>query len=99
MYDPHNELQRKLLAFVYTPIVQRECDTFVTIWNTHRIWEQKDLQLPTGVLHHMFSSPEKYGGVQDWFQIQTEHIKEVADLSNVLEETTEFLDEEFITDV
>ena len=28
-YDPHNALDRQLLAYVYVPIIQRECDIFV----------------------------------------------------------------------
>ena len=28
-YDPHNILDRQLLAYVYIPIIQRECDIFV----------------------------------------------------------------------
>ena len=43
-----------MLAFVYIPVVQKECDIFVENWNSHRIREQKDLNLPTGILDHVF---------------------------------------------
>ena len=36
-YDPHNLQHRKTLAYVYIPIIQRECDIFVENWNSHRI--------------------------------------------------------------
>ncbi len=60
-YDPQNLLDRKLLYYVYKPIIERECLIFVEYWNSHRIREQKDLVLPTGIPNHMFSFPEKYG--------------------------------------
>ena len=34
-YDPANERDRQLLAYLYIPVVQRECDICVTMWNSH----------------------------------------------------------------
>ena len=30
-YDPHNNLYRQVLAYIYIPVVQRECDIFINI--------------------------------------------------------------------
>ena len=48
-YDPHNALDRQLLAYVFIPIVQREIDIFVKCWKSHRIGGQENLEIPTGV--------------------------------------------------
>ena len=34
IYDPHNLVDRKLLAFVFIPVIQRECEIFKSLWNT-----------------------------------------------------------------
>lgn len=84
-YDPHNMLDRQLLAYVFIPVVQRECDIFVSNWNTHRIREQKNLLLPTGVPNHMFSFPENYGGTQSGIPVSREQLREVAEISGLLD--------------
>ena len=53
-------------------------------WNTHRIREQKNLLLPTGVPDHMFSFPEQYGSTQCGIPICPEHLREVAEVSGLL---------------
>ena len=63
-YDPHNAEHRQLMAYVFIPVIQRECNIFVSNWNTHRIREQKNLLLLSGIPDHMFSFPEQYGGTQ-----------------------------------
>ena len=45
----------------------------------HRIREQKNLLLPTGVLDHMFSFPKQYGSAHCAISIQEEHLREVTD--------------------
>ena len=55
-------LDKQLLAYVFLPIVQRECDIFVKYWNCHRIRGQDKLEIPAGIPDHMFSFPEQYGG-------------------------------------
>ena len=55
-------LLRDLLAFIFIPVIQREIDIFCNeIWNTHRIRQQKDTQMPKGVSDHVFNFPEIYG--------------------------------------
>lgn len=36
-YDPQNHQHRQLMTYVFTPVIQRECDKFVSNWNTCRI--------------------------------------------------------------
>ena len=51
-----------LLAFLLTPVIQKQLDTFQdTIWNTHRIRAQKNTVLPDGVPNHIYNFPECYG--------------------------------------
>ncbi|XP_067048999.1 uncharacterized protein [Acropora muricata] len=49
-YDPHNDSDRLLLAFIMVPLIQKELDIFrETVWNSHRIRAQRDTALPYGV--------------------------------------------------
>ena len=86
LYNPHNLSHLKILVFVYIPVVQKECDIFVESWNSDRIREQKDLDLPTVIPDHVFSFPESYGGTKDGFQVSVDLLREVAELSEVLQE-------------
>ena len=52
---------RKVLAFIFIPVIQREMNTFIDMWNSHRIRHQKDTLLPDGVPNHIYNFPEKYG--------------------------------------
>ena len=92
-YDPHNERDRKMLGFIYVPIIQRECDIFAENWNDHKIRKQKGLELPVGKPSHMFNFPENFGGFKDGFAISNENLREVAEASNVLEEQVNYLNE------
>ena len=60
-YDPHNNLHRQVLAYVYILVVQRECDIFINIWISNRIRSQGK-KVQTGIPDHMFEFPEVYGG-------------------------------------
>ena len=84
MYNPHNLYHRKILGFVYIPVVQKECDIFVENWNSNRGKEQKALHLPTGIPDCMFSFPENYGGTKDSFQVSLDLLREVAEVSEML---------------
>ena len=53
-YDPLNSTDRQLLAYVFIPIVQRECDICVKYWNSHRIHGQDKVEISTGVPEHVF---------------------------------------------
>ncbi|KAK3749360.1 hypothetical protein QZH41_001510 [Actinostola sp. cb2023] len=61
-FDPHNDTDRMLLAFIMVPLIQKELDVFrETVWNTHRIRAQKDTVLPDGIPDHIYNFPEQYG--------------------------------------
>uniref|UniRef100_A0A7M5TW25 Integrase core domain-containing protein n=1 Tax=Clytia hemisphaerica TaxID=252671 RepID=A0A7M5TW25_9CNID len=61
LYNPHDQIDRDLLAFIMVPCVQRELDEFKDIvWNTHRIRRQKHTLLPDGIPNHIYQFPEKY---------------------------------------
>ncbi len=66
-YNPHDDDHRNMLAYVFIPVIQKECDKFVNVWNTHRIRKQKGVELPTGIPNHMYSLPEKYLGCHKGF--------------------------------
>ena len=57
----------------------------MNIWNSH---EQDNLFLPTGVPNHMFSFPENYGGQNLGIPVSNDQLKEVAELSGLLELTS-----------
>ena len=58
-------LIRDLLAFIFIPVIQKEIDVFYKCtWNTHRIGQQKDAQMPKGIPDHVFHFPEIYGHEQ-----------------------------------
>ena len=84
--DPHVALDRQLLAYVFIPIVQRECDIFVNYWNSHRIRGQDKLEIPAGVPDHMFSFLEQYRGTNMGIPLSKDELREVADVSGVMDE-------------
>ena len=85
-YDPHSALDRQLLAYVFIPVVQRECDIFVRYWNSHRIRGQDKLEIPAGVPDHMLSFPEQYGVTNLGIPLGNDELIEVAELSGVMDE-------------
>lgn len=92
-YDPHSALDRQLLAYVFIPVVQRECDIFVRYWNSHRIRGQDQLEIPAGVPDHIFSFPEQYGGTNMGIPLHKDELKEVAELSGVMDgDVFDFID-------
>ena len=98
VYDPHNLVDRKLLAFVFSPVIQRDCEIFMRLRNTHRIRQQKGLALPTGIPNHMYSFPENYSAIKGGFSLKREDIREVAELSGILEAPVDYLDAELRED-
>lgn len=84
-YDPHSVLDRQLLAYVFIPVVQRECDIFVRYWNSHRIRVQDKLEVPAGVPDHIFSFPGYYRGSNMGIPLHKDELREVAELSGVMD--------------
>ncbi|ESP03486.1 hypothetical protein LOTGIDRAFT_171423 [Lottia gigantea] len=62
-YDPENEVDRKLLSFVFIPVIQKEFDIFrQTVWNNHRGRKNRNKDLPCGIPEHIYLYPEQYVG-------------------------------------
>ena len=78
-YDPNSVTDRRSLACVFIPVLQRECDMFKTLGNSHRIRNKQGLELPTGIPGHMFQFQENYGAEDKSFAINTDAIREAAD--------------------
>jgi len=92
-YDPLNSTDRQLLAYVFIPVVQRECDIFFKYWNSHRIRGQVKVKIPTGVPEHMFSFPEQYGGKNMRIMLSKDQLTEVAEVSGVMDgDAFDFMD-------
>ena len=60
-YDPEDEEDRNMLAYVYVPIVQREIDLFVELWNNSRNRLQRNTLMPDGIPNVIHSCPEECG--------------------------------------
>ena len=92
--------QRHALAYVFLSTIQRECDTFVDLWNSHRIRSQNNLELTNGIPNHMFSFLEQYGGTQNVIPVTTQFLQELSTQSalSVDNRSTvyDFMDEEFL---
>ena len=94
-YDPHNISDRQILAFVYIPIIQRECEVFVNYWNSHRIRYQENLEIPTGVPEHIFDFPDQYGGMNMGTHVAQDQLQGVAEVSGVMSANVfDFIDED-----
>lgn len=86
---------RKLLAFIYIPVIQKQLDIFrEKIWNSHRVRKQNGKELPTGVPEHIFTFPRNYGGDDYGCPVSEQQLEEVAEVSGVLIGTDDFLDAE-----
>ena len=84
-YDPHKYTDKQRLAYDYIPIVQHECDIFVSMSNSYRIRKQANLALPTGIPDHMFSFPDRHGGHEMGLPLSADNLKEVTEASGILE--------------
>ncbi|XP_028412940.1 uncharacterized protein LOC114535818 [Dendronephthya gigantea] len=91
-YDPNNETDRNLLAFVYIPVVQKEMDIFrETVWNSHRVRYQRHTQLPKGIPNHLYSFPQQYGAEDCGLPVTHQALDEVAEISGVMDVGDDFL--------
>lgn len=85
-----------MLAYNYIPVIQKELNVFrASVWNSHRIRKQNNKELPVGVPEHIYTCPERHGGAACGFRVTEEQLREVADLSNILDGTDDYLPEEF----
>jgi hypothetical protein len=73
-------------------LLQKELDVFKnTIWNNHRGRKQKNKELSDGIPEHIYHFPQHYGATKCGTPVSDEELEEVAQLSNVLENTNEYL--------
>ena len=90
-YDPQNLRDRKLMSYLFIPVLQRECNVFAKLWNAHRIRHQAGIELPSGVPNHMYAFPEKYGGREMGIKVSRNDILEVAELAGVGDSTLDYI--------
>lgn len=77
-------------------MLQKELGAFkTTIWNNHRGRKHKNKELPDGIPEHIYNFPQHYGATKCGIPISDEDLEEVAQLSNVLENTDDYLTAEF----
>ena len=94
-YDPEDEVERKILAYVYIPIVQREIDLFVELWNNLRTRLQRGTLMPDGNPNIIYNSPEEYGIEDKGWPLTTEELAEAAEVSGVLDVADNYLTADF----
>ena len=81
-YDPHNNLHWQVLAYIYIPVIQRECDIFM--FGSHGIrCQRKEVQ--TGIPNHMFEFPKMYGRSSSSNIISKNQHWDVTKASNILQ--------------
>ena len=83
-YDPHNNLHQQVLAYIYIPVVQRDCDIFIDIWNSHRIHCQGK-KVQTGIPNNLFEFPEMYGGSFSSNMISKNQLCDSTQASSILQ--------------
>jgi hypothetical protein len=65
LYDPNENFDRDLLAYLFIPVIQSELDVLSERHNNHRIRKQNGVELPTGCKpNYSFSFPETFGAAQ-----------------------------------
>ena len=97
-YDREDENDRKILAYVFIPIVQREIDLFVELWNNSRTRLQRNTLMPDGIPNVIYNSPEQYGLEDKGWNLCREELAEAAEASGVLNVLDDYVDEAFRTE-
>ena len=90
-YDPQSLRDRKIMSYLFIPVLQRECNIFAKLWNAHRIRHQVGIGLPSGVPSHMYAFPEKYGGKEMGIKVSKHDILEVAQLAGIGDSPLDYL--------
>lgn len=57
--------------------------------------KQKAKELPDGVPEHIYMYPQNYGGEKCGLKVTEQHLQETAELSGVLEGTSDYLEAGF----
>lgn len=61
LFDKDNCVHRYSLAFVFGPLVERDCEEFLNDWNSHHIRADKHVGGPSGRPDDLFDAPEMFG--------------------------------------
>ena len=83
-YDREDENDRKIQAYVFIPIVQREIDLFVELWNNSQTRLQRNTLMLDGIPNVIYDSPEQYGLEDKGWNLCREELAEAAEASGVL---------------
>ena len=83
-YNPEDEDDRNMLSFIYIPIVQREVNVFIQLWNNSRTRLQKKTLMPDGIPNYIYSNPEEYGLVDKGWEVSLDDLQAAAKVSGVL---------------
>lgn len=94
-YDPEDDVDRKILAYVCIPIVQREIDLFVELWNNSRTTLQRGTLMPDGIPNVIYNYPEECGIEDKGWPLTTEEFAEAAVVSVVLDVADDYLTTDF----
>ena len=94
-YDPEDEEDRNMLAYVYIPIVQREIDLFVELWNNSRTRLQRNTLMPDGIPNVIHNCPEEYGMEDKGWPLTHDELAKAAEVSGVLDVADAYIDEDF----
>lgn len=94
-YDPEDEDDRNILAFIYIPIVQREVNIFIELWNNSRTRFQKNTLMPDGIPNFIYTNPEEYGMVDQGWEVSTDELQAAATVSEVLAVEQDYVPTDF----
>lgn len=95
LYDREEDADQNMLAYVYIPIIQREINTFIELWNGSRCRLQKNALMPDGIPDFIYSNPEAYGLEDKGWDLTIGELENVACVSGVLKVESDYLTEDF----
>ena len=95
LYNREDNNNRNMLAYVYIPIVQKEIDTFMELWNSLRCRLQKNTLMPDGIPDFIYSNPEAYDLEDKGWELSLDELENVAGVSGVLDAENDYLTDEF----
>ena len=95
--DPEDEDDRNMLAFIYIPIVQREVNIFIELWNNSRSRLQKNTLMPDGIPNFIYNNPEEYAMVDQGWEVSLDELQAAARVSGVLAVEQDYIPVDFAT--
>ena len=95
LYDREDDNDRNMMAYVYIPLIQREMDTFMELWNSSRCRLQKNTLMPDGIPDFIYCNPEAYGLEDQGWELTLDELEKVARVSGILNAANDYLTEDF----